>query len=132
MERKVMRTSRLLSDSRPFSRGIKVKSGPLSHIFISGAASVDEKGNPVFIGDIRAQTRQVIENIKALLASEGATLDDIVKVTVFLKNAKDYNAMNEVRAEYFKQDPPASSAVQAQLIREEFLVEIEAIAVTED
>ncbi len=132
MERKVMRTSRLLSDSRPLSRGIKVKSGPLSLIFISGAASVDEKGNPVFIGDIRAQTRQVIENIKALLASEGATLDDIVKVTVFLKNTKDYNAMNEVRAEYFKQDPPASSAVQAQLIREEFLVEIEAIAVTED
>lgn len=132
MERKVMQGDRLSEPGRPFSRGIKVRSGRLSLIFISGIASVDERGNPIFIGDIKGQTRQVFENMKGLLGSEGATLDDVSKVTVFLKNVKDYGEMNEVRAEYFRKDPPASSAVQAQLVREEFLVEIEAIAVTED
>ena len=132
MERKVMRWEGLCETSRPFSRGIKVKSGLLSLIFTSGIASVNEKGDPVFIGDIRGQTKQVFENMKGLLASEGATLDDVVKFTVFLKNAKDYDEMKEVRAKYIKKDPPASSAVQAQLVRDEFLVEIEALAIIED
>jgi 2-iminobutanoate/2-iminopropanoate deaminase len=132
MEKKIMHTDKLCTSGRPFSRGVRVKSGPLSFIFISGIASVNEKGDPVFVGDISGQTRQVFENMKALLASEGASLDDVVKVTVFLRNAKDYDKMNQVRAEYFKNKPPASSAVQAQLVREEFLVEIEGIAVIEN
>ena len=133
MKKKVLHADGFASDTRPFSRGIQVTSGPLSLIFVSGMASVNEKGNPIHLGDIKGQTRQVFENMKVVLASAGATMENVTKVTVFLSNIKrDYQAMNEVRAEYFPKDPPASSAVQAALIKDEFLVEIESIAVIGD
>jgi enamine deaminase RidA (YjgF/YER057c/UK114 family) len=115
--------------SRPFSRAIRVDAGSMTMLFISGIAATDADGNTVHRGDAGAQARAVLERMRKLLESEGAAMRDVTKVTIFLKEMADYPAINLARAEYFPQDPPASSAVEARMIRDDFLVEIEAIAV---
>ncbi len=82
-------------------------------------------------GDIRAQTTQTMENVKTVLEAAGATIDDVVKVTVYVTNVKEQlAAIHEVRAQYFKTDYPASTLVEVKsLVSEDLLIEIEAIAV---
>ena len=82
-------------------------------------------------GDLKAQTRQVFENLKAALAASGATLDDVVKITIFMTDASQVQTVREVRDTYFTKQPPASTAVEvARLVRPELMIEIEAVAVT--
>jgi reactive intermediate/imine deaminase len=94
--------------------------------------ALDKEGNLVGQGDVGAQTRQVLENVKAVLEEGGATLNDVMKATVFLADIKDFAAMNEVYADFFGDAKPARSTVQAALAKPEFLVEIEAIAIVGD
>jgi reactive intermediate/imine deaminase len=99
-------------------------------LFISGMTARDKEGNIVGKGDMKAQTRQVMENIKAVLEKVGATFDQIVKVSVFITDMSRFKEIHEVRAQYFKQDYPASTMVQVSgLVSPELLIEIEAIAV---
>ncbi|MHB8277000.1 MAG: RidA family protein [Candidatus Humimicrobiaceae bacterium] len=110
----------------PYSNA--VKKGNM--IFVSGTVGMDKDGNLIGPNDIKAQTRQTFENIKRILKEAGATMGDIVKVTVYLKNTSDYPGMNEVRKEYFPVNPPASTAVTiADLMLPGLLLEIEAIAI---
>jgi reactive intermediate/imine deaminase len=110
---------------RPFSSGVKVETKTL--VFLAGQTSRDMEGNTVGIGDIRAQTRQIMENIGKILRDAGATYDDIVKITMFLADLKDLPGALEVRSEFLKDNKPASTAVQAGL-RKDALIEIEVIA----
>ncbi|HYP05324.1 MAG TPA: Rid family hydrolase [Bryobacteraceae bacterium] len=117
-----------------FSRGIRLELGGVSVLLISGTASIDEHGQSIHIGDFRAQTRRTFENIAGLLASEGASWNDIVRTTCYLRDIdRDYAAFNEERTRYYAEqglDPlPASTGIQAILCRPELLIEIEAIAV---
>lgn len=117
-----------------FSRGLRLDINGLVVLLISGTASIDENGNSVHIGDLRAQTRRTYRNITGLLASEGATWKDVVRTTCYLRDIeRDYVAFNEERTAFYRQqelDPlPASTGIQAILCRPELLVEIEAIAV---
>jgi aminoacrylate peracid reductase len=80
------------------------------------------------VGNVKAQTRAVLEAIKAVLESAGGKMSDITFNTIILKDFADYKAMNEVYAEYFPKDPPARYCIKAGLVREEFLVEIASIA----
>jgi 2-iminobutanoate/2-iminopropanoate deaminase len=82
-------------------------------------------------GDIRAQTRQTLENVKAVLEEGGASLGDVMKVTVFLADIGDRDGMNEVYQEFFGEAPPARSAIEVTL-GPDILVEIEAVAVISD
>lgn len=101
-------------------------------IYVSGQASLDANGNLVGRGDVVAQTRQTLENMKTVLAAAGATLDDVVKVTVYLANRDDRPKVNEVRKEYFKANRPASTLIEiSRFAIEGMLIEIEAIAVVE-
>ncbi|NIN51990.1 MAG: deaminase [Nitrososphaeria archaeon] len=103
-----------------------VKVGNL--IFVSGQAgwTADKE---LVRGDAKAQTRQVIENIKVILEASGAALKDVVKVTVFLKNMDDFEDVCDVRNQYFGESPTASSAIEiSRLVHDDLLVEIEAIA----
>ena len=75
-------------------------------VFISGQVPADASGH-IVNGGIREQTRQVLENVKAALALAGATLDDVVKTTVWLDDARDFAAFNQVYASYFSKEPPA-------------------------
>ena len=98
-------------------------------IFVSGQVSMNlDTGEPLR-GDIKTETRQVLENIKRILESAGSSLEKIVKTTVFLGNIEDYSAMNEVYAEYFPRDPPARSCFAVGKLAGNYKVEIEAIAV---
>ena len=83
-------------------------------------------------GDVKAQTLQVLKNIKSVIEEGGAKLDDVMKTTVFLADIEDFSNMNEVYADFFGNLKPARSTIQAPLARPEFLVEIEAIAIIGD
>lgn len=81
---------------------------------------------------IEEQTRLTLENIKKCVEAVGATMDDIYKVVIMLRDPADYRAMNKVRAEYFRNSPPISSCFKAELMRADILVEIEATAYIPD
>ena len=105
-------------------------------LMISGTASVDEHGQSVHVGDFRAQTWRTYQNITALLEAEGATWQDVVRTSCYLRDIeRDYAAFNEIRTEFFKQQGlnplPASTGIQAIICRPELLVEIEAMAIFE-
>jgi 2-iminobutanoate/2-iminopropanoate deaminase len=99
-------------------------------LYLSGEVSIDWSTRETVTGDIKIQTRQTLENIKTTLESVGSSLDKVVKTTVFLTNIqRDFEAMNEVYAEFFPSDPPARSTVGvAGLARKELIVEIELMA----
>ncbi len=102
-----------------------VKAG--NFIFVSGQnGSRDAEGNEV--RGIEAQTRTCLENVKRVLAAAGASMDDAVKVTVFIRDAGDFARMNEVYQGFFPKDKPARSTVVTGLVLPEMLVEIECIA----
>ena len=115
-----------------FSRGMRVELDGCVMLFISGTASVDERGESIHPGDIKAQTRRTFENIAALLESEGADWHDIVRTTCYLADFRHYDEFNESRNVFFEEqklDPlPASTCIEARICRPELLVEIEAIA----
>jgi reactive intermediate/imine deaminase len=98
-------------------------------VFVADIVALDASGNIVGKGDIKAQTRQVLENIKELVAAAGGTLSDVTKTTVYLTDFGNYASMNEVYREYFANSPPARATVKVELFNPSFLVEIDAIAV---
>jgi enamine deaminase RidA (YjgF/YER057c/UK114 family) len=107
-----------------------VKSSPGNTIYISGQIAFDKEGRVVGVGDFRAQTVQVFENLKAALASCGATFADVVKVTTFVTDMKNAPILREVRAGYFGPHPPAGTLVEiSALVIPELMIEIEAVAV---
>ena len=97
----------------------------------AGQIAFDAQGNLVGEGDIAAQTRQTLENVKNALEGAGATLDDVVKTTVFITDFANFKAMNEVYGEFFGDSLPARSTVGVQLALPTLLVEIEAMAVVD-
>jgi reactive intermediate/imine deaminase len=100
-------------------------------IYVSGCGASDENGKLVGRGDITAQTRKTLDNMKIALAAAGGTLDDVVKVTVYLADVNDRQKVNEVRKEYFKDNKPASTLIEiSKFALDGMLIEIEAIAVT--
>jgi enamine deaminase RidA (YjgF/YER057c/UK114 family) len=99
-------------------------------VFVSGFTSRDENGNVVGVGDIRAQTRQVCENLKKAMKAAGGELSDIVAVTVFVRDITQFDDIHAVRREYFPDKPPTSTMVEiSRLVDERSLIEINAIAV---
>jgi len=100
-------------------------------VYVSGQVSLDAAGKVVGAGDVATQARQVFENLKTVLAAANATLEDVVKITVFMTDLlTGLSAFRKLRNEYFPKDPPASSLVQvAGLVLPELLIEIEAVAV---
>ena len=116
-----------------FARGMRIDIGNVVILLISGTASIDEAGNTVHVGDFRAQCRRTYENITGLLESEGATWQDIVRTSCYLRDIdRDYAEFNEERTKFFADqglDPlPASTGIEAKLCRPDLLVEMEAIA----
>ena len=97
-------------------------------LFVSGHVAMDNSGNVVGVGDAEAQSRQVMDNIKGVVAAAGGKMEDVAKITCFLTDIANYPAYSKVRAETWPKDPPASSTVVvAGLVRPELLVEVEAI-----
>lgn len=112
----------------PYSVAVKV--GNL--IFTSGQLGLSPESGNLVDGGIQEQTRQVMENIKNILEENGASMDSIVKTTVFLKNISDFVAFNEVYGGFYKNDPPARSTIQVAALPKDGLVEIEIIALANE
>ncbi len=105
----------------PYATAIKAN----GFLFVSGNVSVGRDGKPV-AGDIRLQTRQVLENLKGIVEAQGASLRDAVKVNVYLTDIKDFAGMNEVYRSFFPSEPPTRTTVGVkELSRPEFIVEID-------
>ena len=113
-----------------YSQAVRVETGDAVWIHVSGQIAIDRDGSLVGPGDIRAQTRQVFENLKAILEANGATFGDAVKIGTYLTTLDELAAMREVRSEYLTSDPPASTAVQVvALVVPDALIEIDLVAV---
>jgi aminoacrylate peracid reductase len=97
-------------------------------VYVSGTLAIDKDGKTVGLGDARAQTRFIIESIRTVLEAAGGSLRDIAFNHIFLKDLKDYAAMNEVYREFFPSQQPARYCIRADLVKPEFLVEIASIA----
>ena len=142
MEKRPMKVPHMLNEAYcydrpvPFSRGMRVDIKGITFLFISGTASVDENGQSIHRGDFKAQARRMLDNVTALLKSEGATWHDVVRTTIYVKHMENhYQELSEVRMQYFKEQGlevfPASTCIQAALCRPELLVEMEAIVMIE-
>ena len=118
-----------------FTRGLRVElPGGITHLLISGTASVGPNGETLYPGDFRAQLWRTYHNLSALLESEGACWEDIVRTTCYLRDIeRDYSEFNAIRNEFYRAlglDPyPASTGIQARICRSDLLVEIEALAI---
>lgn len=116
-----------------FTRGMRVALPGATMLFLSGTASVDERGLSVHPGDFAAQCLRTYRNLTHLLVAEGASWHDIVRTSCYLRDIeRDYDEFNSIRAMFFKSvglNPvPASTGIQARLCRSDLLIEIEAIA----
>lgn len=110
----------------PYSQAVQAGGS----IYVSGQLPINPATGEFAGADIRAQARQSLENIKAILAAAGTDMAHVVKTTVLLQDMADFVAMNEVYAEYFSEPYPARAAFQVAKLPKDALVEIEAVAVT--
>lgn len=97
-------------------------------VYTAGQISIDPKTNDPVSGGVGTETRQVLENLKAILEAAGSGMDMVIKTTVFLSSMDDFPVMNEVYEQYFKQNPPARTTVEVSRLPKGAKVEIEAVA----
>jgi 2-iminobutanoate/2-iminopropanoate deaminase len=110
-----------------YSNCVRVSAGPL--LFVAGQIATDVEGRIVGVGDLRAQARQVLENIRAIVRAHGADMQDVVNVTVYVTDMRAFHDIADIRLEYFPHDGPASAIVEvARLALPEILIEISAVA----
>lgn len=127
MDKVVIASNKVAKPFGIFSQAIKAA----NLIFVSGQVAKNTSGEVVGKGDIEAQTKQCIENLKHILEAGGATLEGVVKMTVYVTNMEHLRVIHEVRAEYFKEPYPASTLIEvSRFTHPEYLIEIEAIAIT--
>ncbi|MGC9778234.1 MAG: RidA family protein [Candidatus Heimdallarchaeota archaeon] len=124
MNKKVIKTDKAPKAVGPYSQG--TIAGDL--IFVSGQIPYDPIAGKMVEGTIKDQTEQCLKNVKGVLEAAGATLEDVVKCTVFLKDMDNFKEMNEKYSEFFKENPPARAAVEVARLPLDVGVEIEAIA----
>ena len=111
----------------PYSQAILVN----GMLFTSGVIPIDPETNTLVQGDVEAQARQAIGNLKNLIEASGSSMEKVVKTTVFIKDMNDFGKINDIYKEFFTSDFPARSCVEVARLPKDVLIEIEAIAVVE-
>lgn len=124
MSKQEIKTSNAPAAIGPYSQGIQA--GNL--VFTSGQIPTDPATGGVVSGGVALQAKQAIENLKAVLQAANASLDDVIKITVFIKNMADFGVINDIYASYFKVPFPARSCIEVARLPKDVLIEIEAIA----
>ncbi|MDR2842227.1 MAG: RidA family protein [Spirochaetaceae bacterium] len=123
--KKIISTDKAPGAIGPYSQGVSAE-----HIvWTSGQLPIDMQSGNLETADIKKATKYSLENCKSILEAQGASLDDVIKTTVFMKDLSEFTAMNEVYAEYFKTNPPARSCVQVAALPKNAGIEIECIAI---
>ncbi|HTN72728.1 MAG TPA: RidA family protein [Methylomirabilota bacterium] len=124
MSKETISTDKAPKAIGPYAQAIKAN----GFVYTAGQIPLDPKTGNFVEGGITTQTRQALENLKAVLEAAGSSLDQVVKATVFLKNMADFAAMNEVYAEYLGNSKPARSTVAAAELPRGALIEIDLVA----
>jgi 2-iminobutanoate/2-iminopropanoate deaminase len=125
MKKRIIHTDKAPKAIGPYSQAIQAG----NFLFLSGQIPLDPTSGELVKGDIREQARRVLENLKGVLESQNLGMEDMVKVTIFLKDMGNFSQVNEVYATYFPSSPPARSTVEVTRLPREADIEIEAIAV---
>lgn len=125
--KRVIHTEKAPAALGPYSQGIEVN----GTLYVSGQIPFVPETMTLVSDDVKAQTRQSLENVKAILEVAGYTMQDVVKAGVFIKNMDDFVAINEVYAEYLGDVKPARACVEVARLPKDVKVEIEVIAVVE-
>ncbi|REE67339.1 reactive intermediate/imine deaminase [Paenibacillus taihuensis] len=130
-EQLIFRNPQPMPPANGYTHVVEVRNGRT--IYVSGQIAINQNGEVVGLGDLAAQTRQVFENIKVALEASNVSFDDVVKLTFFLTDISQIQVVRDIRDMYINtKNPPASSAVEvSKLVNDQFLIEIEAIAVGE-
>jgi 2-iminobutanoate/2-iminopropanoate deaminase len=128
MTREAVKTENAPKAIGPYQQAIKAN----GFIYTAGQIPIDPKTANLVEGDISTQTRQVLENLKAVLEAGGSALDRVVKATVFLKNMTDFAAMNEVYVQYLGSAKPARSTVAVTELPRGALIEIDLVALVQE
>ena len=128
MKKEEIKTERAPKAIGPYSQGVKIG----RHLFLSGQIPIEPTSGEVLSGSVEAQTRQVLKNLQAVLEEAGATLNDVVKTTVYLRDLSAFAEMNSVYGEFFSAPYPARATVGVSALPKGSGVEIDAIAVIGD
>ncbi len=126
MKRTIIATKEAPAAIGPYSQGVALSNG---FVFTSGQIPLDPANGGIVGGDIKAQTKRVLENIRAVLDAAGSGMEHVVKTTVYLTDLSEFSAMNEVYAGFFSSTPPARTTVQVARLPRDARIEIDAIAV---
>ncbi len=125
MHKKTITTKEAPEAIGPYSQAVCAN----GFVFISGQIPLDAKTGQIITGDIKKQTRVVLENAKAILLAAGSSFLQVVKTTVYLKSMNDFAAMNEIYAEYFSESLPARATVEVSRLPKDVAIEIDVIAI---
>lgn len=123
--KKIIKTENAPQAIGPYSQAIEAQ----GFLFVSGQIALDPKTGQVVRGDVREQTKRVMENGKAVIEAAGSGMSSVVKTTIYLRNIGDFAVVNEVYGSYFTADPPARATVEVSRLPKDALVEIDFIAV---
>ncbi len=124
MQKTVISTNNSPAAIGPYSQAIRFN----ELVFISGQIPIDPEFGKVIKGNIKEQTKQVLENLKNILQAGGSSLPNVLRTTIFLSDMDDYAMVNETYAQYFESSPPARSTVQVSRLPKDVHIEIDAIA----
>lgn len=125
MKKEILSTTKAPAAIGPYSQGVKVG----NFMFTSGQIAFNPETGELVQGDIQAETKQVLENVKAILEAANTSLENVVKATVFIKDMNDFNKINEIYAQYFTDRQPARSCIEIARLPKDARVEIEVIAI---
>ncbi|MBW1721168.1 MAG: RidA family protein [Deltaproteobacteria bacterium] len=128
MKKEIIHTDRAPAAVGPYSQA--VRAGNL--LFVSGQIPLDPETGEMVDGDIREQTRQALENLRAVLDAGGSGLDRVIKSTVFILRMEEFSLVNEVYGEFFPVDPPARACIEVSALPKGARVEVEAVALCSD
>jgi 2-iminobutanoate/2-iminopropanoate deaminase len=121
MSRKIIKTADAPQAIGPYSQAVEAG----GFVFVSGQIPIDPKTGNVVQADIKGQTRQVMDNARAILASAGCSMARVVKVTIYIKNMNDFASVNEVYGGYFPVEPPARATVEVSRLPKDVSIEMD-------
>jgi len=124
MTRQAIRTQNAPQPIGPYSQGITAN----GFLFVSGQGGVDPNTGKLAGADIETQTRQTLTNVRNIVEAAGLSMHDLVRVSIYLKDMKDFKRMNEIYKSFFPEAPPARTTIQAELPLPDMLIEIDTIA----
>lgn len=123
MNLEIIHTDKAPKAIGPYSQGVKAG----QFLFISGQIPMDPQTGELIKDDIQAQTKQVLENLQAIVSQAGCTLQDVVKTTIYLKDMNNFSLVNEIYAQYFPVNHPARACIEVSRLPKDVGIEIEAV-----